>query len=492
MKSESKDIKKTNNRLLNIVLLFVVCSTMFAVNSFGQSITWQRVLENNYGGINKIQQTTDGGYIAVGDERINNQNKIYLVKLDYLGNTIWDRIIGLGENQGNWVEQTTDGGFIIGGSTTLGLFGSKAYLVKTDSLGNIQWERTFTNSDLDQCYCVKQTPDGGYILTCSISPFNNGIAFKKTDLLGYLQFQKVYYNDTINLFAREIEILNNDYIAVGDIQINNEQNIFIMRLNNQLDTIWTKSIGGKKADWGMSIDNIDNKDFIIAGYTYSFSTNYLFKSYVCKMDTNANIKWQKTFSNIGSEACNSIRFKQNQFIMACFSDSLNNDLFKAKLRILDSNGKNIYEKSYLPSNNYAIFNSIEHTFDGGYIGAGIANYIGNYSKMYIIKTDSLLHALPIGISSNVYFLHSNFKLFQNYPNPFNTQTNIIFELNSRTYVRLIIYDMLGKEVYNFDFGDLIPGNYNKTWNAGEYNSGIYFYRILTDKYTESKKMIFIK
>ena len=100
MKPESKTIKKTKNRLLNIVLLFVVCSILFAVNSFGQSITWQRVLENNYGGINKIQQTTDGGYIAVGDERINNENKIYLVKLDYLGNTTWERIIGLWRKSG--------------------------------------------------------------------------------------------------------------------------------------------------------------------------------------------------------------------------------------------------------------------------------------------------------------------------------------------------------------------------------------------------------
>ena len=166
MKPEGKTIKKTKNRLLNIVLLFVVYLTLFAVNSFGQSITWQREFPEYYGIISRVQQTYDGGYIAVGGIRIANTYKMRLMKFNPFGYTIWSKIIGIGSTDGYWVEETSDRGLIIGGSTDSGFGNQKVYLVKTDSTGNTEWQRTYSVSDLDQCHCVKQTIDGGYILSC--------------------------------------------------------------------------------------------------------------------------------------------------------------------------------------------------------------------------------------------------------------------------------------------------------------------------------------
>jgi hypothetical protein len=90
------------------------------------------------------------------------------------------------------------------------------------------------------------------------------------------------------------------------------------------------------------------------------------------------------------------------------------------------------------------------------------------------------------------------KLFQNYPNPFNPSTTICFELPSRLNISLIVYDILGKEIKRLiDSRDYSTGLHKIIWdgednNRGKTGSGIYFYRLLTDKLTISHSMVLLK
>ena len=86
-----------------------------------------------------------------------------------------------------------------------------------------------------------------------------------------------------------------------------------------------------------------------------------------------------------------------------------------------------------------------------------------------------------------------YSLSQNYPNPFNPQTTISYSLPSAGFVTLKVYDMIGHEVTTLIQGKKeTAGNHFKTFNAGNLPSGIYFYRLQTDKFSETKKMILIK
>jgi fibronectin-binding autotransporter adhesin len=91
-----------------------------------------------------------------------------------------------------------------------------------------------------------------------------------------------------------------------------------------------------------------------------------------------------------------------------------------------------------------------------------------------------------------------YNLSQNYPNPFNPTTQIKFDLPKQSQVRLEIYDMLGQKVRTLIAGDMMdPGYYNVTWNGTNENgnsvaSGVYYYRIVADKFTSLKKMMFLK
>jgi hypothetical protein len=89
-------------------------------------------------------------------------------------------------------------------------------------------------------------------------------------------------------------------------------------------------------------------------------------------------------------------------------------------------------------------------------------------------------------------LPTDYELFQNYPNPFNPVTKIKFGLPQTSQTKLIIYDVLGREVFTLINGELRGGYHEVEFNASELSSGIYFYRLIANKFTEIKKMILIK
>jgi hypothetical protein len=81
---------------------------------------------------------------------------------------------------------------------------------------------------------------------------------------------------------------------------------------------------------------------------------------------------------------------------------------------------------------------------------------------------------------------------KNYPNPFNPETNITYTLKNSTYVKITIYDRLGREVANLVDGQQTEGEHSIKFNASNLPSGIYFYRLKTSEKTEVKKMVLAK
>lgn len=87
---------------------------------------------------------------------------------------------------------------------------------------------------------------------------------------------------------------------------------------------------------------------------------------------------------------------------------------------------------------------------------------------------------------------NKFYLYQNYPNPFNAETKIRFSLPENSNVSLKIYNVLGEEIETLVNDYLTKGQYEINWNAFKYSSGIYFYRLQTDKWVETRKMVLLK
>ncbi len=85
-----------------------------------------------------------------------------------------------------------------------------------------------------------------------------------------------------------------------------------------------------------------------------------------------------------------------------------------------------------------------------------------------------------------------YKLEQNYPNPFNPTTNIKFDIPKNTFVSLKVYDVLGKEVAVLINEERNAGSYRVDWNASVYTSGVYFYKLESNGFSETKRMLLVK
>lgn len=120
------------------------------------------------------------------------------------------------------------------------------------------------------------------------------------------------------------------------------------------------------------------------------------------------------------------------------------------------------------------------------VGGRGKNLEGNFDML------TIKYSQPIGILPISNEIPNNYMLSQNYPNPFNPATNINFELPKGGFVKLAVYDMLGKEIEILVSQSLSAGTYKIDWNALKYSSGIYYYRITTGEFSDTKKMILIK
>jgi Secretion system C-terminal sorting domain/Carboxypeptidase regulatory-like domain len=98
----------------------------------------------------------------------------------------------------------------------------------------------------------------------------------------------------------------------------------------------------------------------------------------------------------------------------------------------------------------------------------------------------------IGITNISSEIPKSFMLSQNYPNPFNPITNINVQLSKTGFVKLVVFDVLGREVKTLVNEELNAGSYRVDFDGSRLSSGIYFYRLETSGFTETRKMILIK
>ncbi len=128
-------------------------------------------------------------------------------------------------------------------------------------------------------------------------------------------------------------------------------------------------------------------------------------------------------------------------------------------------------------------------------GTNVNGSAESLSKMYYIKITpggSGPICAPIGINNTGNEIPSSYTLKQNYPNPFNPVTQIEFALPVKSLARITIYNTLGEVITVLLNENLSAGNYKVDWNASAYPSGVYFYELKTDGFTETRKMVLIK
>jgi hypothetical protein len=125
------------------------------------------------------------------------------------------------------------------------------------------------------------------------------------------------------------------------------------------------------------------------------------------------------------------------------------------------------------------------------VQAGSETSIAERKKLFKNAVTWLLNAV-IGVKNISSEVPKNFNLSQNYPNPFNPSTKFIVQVAKLSDVKIIVYDVLGREIAILVNQKLRAGIYEVSWDARNYSSGVYYYRLTAGNFVETKKMILLK
>ena len=225
------------------------------------------------------------------------------------------------------------------------------------------------------------------------------------------------------------------------------------------------------------------QDFIITYYPGTIYWQQATRLYPNSNQTNININVERVYNTVAQNSINGRVFKyadgglSGTNLYAKF-----NDLF---VRCTSGDGYGIYHLQSLPSGNIkVIVDRIGYKPDSAIVNVNSNNQIDSIN-FYLVP-------LYVGIKSEGNNIPSTPNLYQNYPNPFNATTNIKYAINKDGYVKIVIYDLLGREVKVLVNESMRAGTYSVQVNISELSSGVYFYRMSFDNFTDVKKMVLVK
>lgn len=409
------------------------------------------VHKNSY----SLQELDDGGFIAVGyRESILEPApaQIYLVRFNSFGDTTWSRLYG-GDSldKGYWIEITHDSNFIIVGETkSYGLGSSDVWLIKTDTNGTMLWNQTYGGTSYDMGRCIKNTHDKGFIIVGSTYSFGAGL--------------------------RDVYLIKTD--SLGNL-------------------IWSKTYGSSDYEWGYDVENTVDNGYIIVGGTNSFGA-WGQDVYFIKTDSLGDVLWMKTYGGVYDDVGHSVVIaNDSSYIIAGYTDSDGADHGDVWLIETDYFGNIIWTKRYGGDKDDWAY-AVEKTQDNGYIITGFTYSMPSdtmRSDVYLIKTDSLGN---IGIEEfQIHNPKADLPVLRIYPNPFSKRTDITFQTEDKSNIKLKIYDVKGSLVKKFkQFAPHSPISHI-VWDAKDdagqpIPEGVYFVRLKTPDFVETVKIIHLK
>lgn len=346
--------------------------------------------------IRSVQQTTDGGYIIVGQSL--GSGDIWLVKVKENGNKQWDKLLDEStQDYAITVTQTIEGGYIIGGHTSVKSTYTDLYLwlIKTDEDGNKLWSKIFNESSNENyAYSIQQTTDGGYIIAAgtinksddsnddySADPngFSN-MCLIKTDEDGNKQWSKTFGEPYKKYTIPVQQTPDGGYLIQG----RGDRGFWFIKTDENGDKQWDKTLNMESSDFSYLIQQTTDGGYIFAGYK-KINSDYLLG--IVKTDEKGDEQWM-TLYDIGGwkegEAVGMLKSIQQTtdggYIILGGDHSRYQFTYLLKI---NQDGKEQWNKTWVNSDDFSLLVwRAYQTYDGGYIISGMADIDGKDDYEY--------------------------------------------------------------------------------------------------------------
>jgi hypothetical protein len=203
------------------------------------------------------------------------------------------------------LKETRDKGFILAGSsTTFGGGNSSFYIIKTDSLGKHQWSKTIGRKNNNVAYSVEHAPSSGYYF-CGYSNGDISSGYDayvvRTDFMGNILWEKFYGGYDWQFIYGSCLMPDSGLVLCGSTYSATKggSDAYIIRINANGDTLWTKKFGSTGDDVFYSVEQVNNRLFVV-GKTHNALTGYI-NGVLFKLDFNGNNVSEDLFKGNGQE-----------------------------------------------------------------------------------------------------------------------------------------------------------------------------------------------
>jgi hypothetical protein len=282
---------------------------------------------------------------------------------------------GNGSDEGRCVKQTWDGGYIIAGSTSsFGAGAMDVLLLKVDSLGNVQWQKTFGGNNIDRGYSLDITSDSGFVICGYTNSFGYGgydAYLIRTDQNGDTLWTKTYGGTNWDFGYSVQQTLDGGFIIAGGTYGfgNGDEDVYIVKTNSTGDTLWTKAYGTIDKDEANEV--IEASDSMILVIGISVNPNDSNEDiYVLKMLPSGDTVWTKKYGGTGKDFGKSIKETlTHEYVMVGYSSSNTNGDYN-ELSMKTNTSGNIIWTWDLGGPNNEITNYITTCRDGWFAACG--------------------------------------------------------------------------------------------------------------------------
>ncbi|MDQ3020539.1 MAG: SBBP repeat-containing protein [Bacteroidota bacterium] len=428
--------------------------------------------------------------------------------------------------------------------------------LKYDSSGNLIWVRIFRDALFSGSYGQDIALDSsGNVLICGSSRYVISGRYAMTyivysnagDMLGSFVINKNSIGDDLSVKIK-VDNFNNVIIAGTVTSATNNKDIFLIKFASMFSILWSKTINGTaNSDDDISDIALDNSNNIyLCGSIRNISTSLDY--YYSKLNPDGQFFWQGSYngkgnyidittsmsidsinntyitgyihndSSFGSEDILTIKLSHEGIkIWAAQFNGASNGIDLGNSVTTDRSG-NVYVGGATERGNFqTIFALLKYNPEGilewfqDYEGGSVSEdfvynvILDKHNDIFVTGisigegTDydfaTIKYSQTIGINNITELTTDKFFLSQNYPNPFNPATTINYTIAKDGIVKLKLYDMIGKEVVTLIDEFKARGNYQIVFDFKDhsnFSSGVYYYKIESNTFSDVKKMIFIK
>ncbi|MBK7854216.1 MAG: T9SS type A sorting domain-containing protein [Bacteroidetes bacterium] len=274
--------------------------------------------------------------------------------------------------------QTNDNSYLLTGATKNVVAGFiDAVVMKMDSAGNILWTKAYGRGDFDQLTSAVQTYDGNFVCAGSVtdsSVYGRDVLVMKIDNAGNILWSKRYGTtgtDLASTLDGLIQTIDSGFVVVGITNnltgtFNNDP--FIMKLNSNGDTLWTKGFSNINNELFSSVRQTPDGGFIVTGRSNSFG-NLVMDALLVKFDANGNIEWQKRYGGNAWEEAQAVSITNDGYVVAGSTTTFGAGGYDAMVFKTDTSGNIIWSTAIGGTNPDAMYAMVQTT-DSGFVITG--------------------------------------------------------------------------------------------------------------------------